>query len=119
MKQLLIIVYKINVRGLSHQRVEDSMKNMIENMSLTQDKELKENYHIREIWLPCTDDETDVKVIYPIKNDHDCQSKSELDHIYKKIYEYIEENPDSEASKEMKKIIRTIKIKNIDGINEK
>ncbi|MCK9415223.1 hypothetical protein M0Q97_01030 [Candidatus Dojkabacteria bacterium] len=64
-KQLIIIVYKINIDGLSKALVEQHIAQLHQLNSLINDEELKENFLIREIWLPVTT-ETDVKVIYPL-----------------------------------------------------
>lgn len=64
-KQLLIIVYKINVKGLTRQQAEQLLGQFKNENSLINDEELKEKYLIREIWLPVTT-ESDVKVVYPL-----------------------------------------------------
>lgn len=64
-KQLIIIVYKINVEGLTRQEGEQYLTQVNEFNSLINDEELKEKYIIKEIWLPVTT-ETDVKVVYPV-----------------------------------------------------
>jgi hypothetical protein len=64
-KQLIIIVYKINIDGLSKALVVQHIAQLHQLNSLINDEELKENFLIREIWLPVTT-ETDVKVIYPL-----------------------------------------------------
>ena len=69
-KQLIIIVYKINVEGLTRQEAEQYLTQVNEFNSLINDEELKENYTIKEIWLPVTS-ETDVKVVYPVSLDNE------------------------------------------------
>jgi len=69
-KQLIIIVYKINVEGLTRQQAELYLTQVNEFNSLINDEELKENYTIKEIWLPVTS-ETDVKVVYPVSLDNE------------------------------------------------
>lgn len=64
-KQLIIIAYKVNIEGLSRQQGEEYFTQLNEFNSLINDEELKENYIIKEIWLPVTT-ETDVKVLYPL-----------------------------------------------------
>ena len=50
-KELIIIVYKINVDGKTPSNVDQMLKSTIEKHSLSQDAELKENYIIREIYF--------------------------------------------------------------------
>jgi hypothetical protein len=64
-KQLIIIAYKVNIDGLTRQQGEEYFTQLNEFNSLINDEELKENYIIKEVWLPVTT-ETDVKVIYPL-----------------------------------------------------
>jgi hypothetical protein len=71
MKQLIIIVYKINVDGLSRSRVDEQIDILNHSYSLTKDEELKNDYIIREIWLPITESPSDVKVIYPVTLDNE------------------------------------------------
>jgi hypothetical protein len=65
-KELLIIVYKINVSGLTRQNTEEMMQNCIESGNLSSDEELKENYTIRELYLPIHIGDSNIEVIYPI-----------------------------------------------------
>ena len=69
-KQLIIIVYKINVEGLTRQQAELYLTQVNEFNSLINYEELKENYTIKDIWLPVTS-ETDVKVVYPVSLDNE------------------------------------------------
>ena len=66
MKELLIIVYKINVQGLSHRQAQQQLHVFMQHYNLSNDEELKEKYTIREIYLPITEGQTDVKIIYPM-----------------------------------------------------
>lgn len=66
-KELIIIVYKINTSGYSRANVEDQIKNLAE-YGLSNDKELKENYIIRDLFLPISDGNNDIQIIYPIIN---------------------------------------------------
>ena len=65
-KELIIIVYKINVEGLSRQRIEAEFHKFQTLYNLSDDLHLKNDYSIREIWMPVYKEESDVKVIYPI-----------------------------------------------------
>lgn len=69
MKQLIIIVYKINVEGLTRSNVQEHIENLSKFNSLKNDEELMNDYLIKEIWLPITDSDSDVKVIYPVSLD--------------------------------------------------
>lgn len=69
MKQLIIIVYKINVDGLSRSSVQDYLSDLHKFNSLKNDEELMVDYIIREIWLTITESPSDVKVIYPVSLD--------------------------------------------------
>ena len=65
-KELLIIVYKINVQGLSHRQAQQQLHVFMQHYNLSNDEELKEKYTIREIYLPIMEGQTDVKIIYPM-----------------------------------------------------
>jgi len=65
MKELIIIVYKINIEGSNRSSVDNMISSLQSQYSLSNDEELKENYIIREMWLP-VEDQSDVQVIYNI-----------------------------------------------------
>lgn len=65
-KELIIILYKINIAGYSSLHTEEFINIFINSCSLRNDEELKENYTIREIFLPIKNGESDVHVIYPV-----------------------------------------------------
>ncbi len=109
-KQLIIIVYKISVDKLTRQQAQEQMSNFMESCRLSEEEDLKEHYIIKEIWLP-TQEETDVNVIYPTQNQN-----VELDEIYKEMYKHIDNDPNSSTSKELNKILRSIKLKNIEKV---
>lgn len=64
MKELIIMLFKINIGGLSRQQAEQQMYELMKEYHMEDDEELKENYIIREIWLPI-EGQSDVKIIYP------------------------------------------------------
>lgn len=71
-KELIIIVYKINVAGLTRQQVDLYLLDLETKYNMSNDTELMaNNYIIREIWIPITEGLTEVKVIYPKKNKFD------------------------------------------------
>jgi len=72
---------------------------------------IKDYYTIKELFLP-TQGITDVKIIYPVSNNYN-EDSVELDEIYKQIYKHIDEQPDSSTSRELKQIVRLVKLKNI------
>lgn len=113
-KQLIIIVYKINTEGMSRQQSEEQIRRLMDNYNFGDDIELKKHYIIKDIWLP-TEDETDVKVIYPIEN-KSIEKNTEVDEIYKEMYKCIDDNPNSSIAREINKILRTVKIKNIEEL---
>lgn len=65
-KELLIIVYKFNIDGMTHQQVNETIHNFVENNSLKNDIALMDNYIIREIYIPVKNSDSDVQVIYPL-----------------------------------------------------
>jgi len=64
--ELIIIVYKINISGLTRQQAEEMIMSYIESGNLSSDEELKENYTIRELYLPIQTGDNNIEVIYPI-----------------------------------------------------
>jgi hypothetical protein len=65
MKELIIIIFKINVQGLSSQRAKEVIYDMMTRYSFKDDEELKERYMIRSIFMPTVTESSDVKVVYP------------------------------------------------------
>jgi len=107
MKELIIIVYKINVAGLSRQSAEQAMA-QAKNCSLKNDEELKENYIIREIFIP-VEHHTDIKVIYPVPN----YTSPELDELVKEISEKIKEDPSNMLKSQWNRLVRELKIRKL------
>jgi len=110
-KELLIIVFKINVQSLTRQQAQQQIYEFMQSNTLSSDEELKENYTIREIWLPITDGQSDVKVIYPIPQ---YSQNIELEELVKTISENMKKYPDSALTNDWKKLVRSLKLKKLD-----
>ena len=61
-KELIILLFKIDVQGLTRQQVEEQIYQLMKDYEF---EDLKNDYNIKQIWLP-TRGTTDVKVIYPV-----------------------------------------------------
>lgn len=107
-KELIIIVYKIGIGGLTKQQYEEQVKNIMNICSFSKDEELKENYIIREIWIPTTDD-SDVKIIYPVTP----QSDYNLMDLSAEISKRIKESPDETLKRCWDNLVRELKLKSI------
>ena len=115
-KQLIIMVFYINVRGLTRQRAEEQVYELMKNQHCQfETPEIMENYIIRTIFLPVEDKESDVKIIYPVSG------QSENDEVLEFIKELEEKFCDSidKNAKEMasywKKTYREMKLKKLNG----
>ena len=108
MKELIIIVYKIDVDKLSRSMVEQMMDNLRATYHLSDDEELKENYHIREIYLPS--DETDVKIIYPIPK---YTISPEINDLVAEITNKIKEDPTNGFRNQWERLVRELKLRKI------
>jgi hypothetical protein len=110
MKELIIIVYKISVAGLTRQQAEQSMSQIIAQYNLTEDLELKaNNYLIREIWLPLGDGgETDVKVIYPITQNY--SFTPEVNDLVAEISDKIKNDPTNGFRTQWNRLVRELKL---------
>ncbi len=109
MKQLLIILYKINVYGISNEGVAKRIINLRENVSLSNDEELKNYYIIREIFLPIFEGESDAKIIYPnlMLEEHQSTEKNIINNLTKKI----KETNNKYLIEDWKQILRTLKLR--------
>lgn len=111
-KELLIIVYKINVAGFTRQHAEEFINGIYEAYSLKEDEELKENYIIREIFLPLHDGggETDVKIIYPkpIYN-----TSPTIDDLVSEITNKIKDDPTNQFKSQWEKLVRELKLRKL------
>src|ERR1035437_6893832 len=114
-RELIIIVYKIYVQNMSRAQTEQSLSNLMESISLSNDEELKENYIIREIMLPINDGETNVEIIYPVAgNSLSIESYDTINQINKIIKDihYDEINP------YWNKLLRELKLRLIENEHE-
>ena len=111
MKELIIIVYKIDVRGMTRQHAEEQFHELMSEYNLKNDEELKENYLIREIWIP-VQDESDVKIIYPVPK---YTQSIELEGLIENISESMKNYPNSDMANNFNKIVRTLKLKKLNS----
>ena len=111
-KQLLIIVYKINIAGLSADKSYQYLESMVKNYSLRDDDELKDDYIIREVFLPLRDGdgESDVKVIYPIPK---YTTSPEINDLVEEISNRIKEDPTNKFKIHWEKLVRELKIRKL------
>jgi len=109
MKELIIIVYKINVEGQNRSTVEQMISNLHSAYSLTDDNELKENYIIREMWLP-VEQQSDIQVIYPVPR---YTTSPEINDLVEEISNRIKEDPTNTLSQHWKKLVRELKLRKI------
>jgi len=115
-KELLIIVYKIPIAGLTRQQAEEQIYQLMENYKMSDDPELIDDYIIKEIWLPTQDIGPDVKVIYPIPHTQNIKS-IELENLIEELSTRINENPEGTFSKMWERLLREIKLSRINKIN--
>jgi len=106
MKELIIIVYKID-QSLSASVVDHILDN-IRALGLSDDEEIKENYIIKEIYIPS--DETDVKVIYPVPK---YSTSPEINELVSEITEKIKNDPTNQLKPHWDKIVRELKLRKI------
>jgi hypothetical protein len=111
-KQLLIIVYKINVAGISAQNAVEYLESIVANYSLREDEELKNDYIIREVFLPLRDGdgESDVKIIYPIPK---YTTSPEINDLVEEISNKIKEDPTNKFKNHWEKLVRELKIRKL------
>jgi hypothetical protein len=110
-KELLILVYKINIQGLSRQVAQQQLHELMQNYCFSKDEDIKENYIIKEIWLPITEGQSDVKVVYPTP-----QYSIELEELVKSVSENMKKYPDSELVNNWNKILRSLKLRKLELI---
>lgn len=111
-KELLIIMYKISVAGMSRQHAEEFISGIYEAFSLRNDEELKESYIIREIFIPLYDGggETNVEIIYPkpIYN-----ISPTIDDLVTEISNKIKEDPNNQFKSQWEKLVRELKLRKL------
>jgi len=110
MKELIIIVYKIDVNGATPAIAAQHMDDLRQAYHLQDDEELKEYYHIREIYLPS--DETDVKIIYPAPK---YTVSPEINDLISEISNKIKEDPTNNLKKSWEKLVRELKIRKLEN----
>jgi hypothetical protein len=114
-KKLIILLYRIDVGGLTRQQAEQQLGALMDEYSLRDDNELKEHYIIREIWLPIningSGGGSDVNVIYPITVQ---QTSPQLNDLIDEISARIKDHPDSTLNHHWTKIIRELKLKKLE-----
>jgi len=109
MKELIIIVYKINIEGSNRSSVDNMISSLQSQYSLSNDEELKENYIIREMWLP-VEDQSDVQVIYPIPR---YTTSPEINDLVEEISNKIKEDPTNTLTIHWQKLVRELKLRKI------
>jgi len=109
-KELIIIVYKIGADGYTRDQAEYYISQLKDAYNLTDDQELKENYMIREIWLPTISD-TDVKVIYPIVQNYSFTPV--VNDLIEEISEEIKNDPTNKFRHQWDRLIKEIKLRKI------
>lgn len=109
-KELLIILYKLNVEGMSRDSVEEYFSNFIDEYSLKNDIELKDKYIIREIYLPVEGQSSNVKVIYPVKSHKNDYNLSEL---ITSVSDEVEQSTSEKLKNDWNQLLREIKIRNL------
>ena len=113
MKELIIILYKLYVGDLTRQQAEQNMQNLIETISLSRDEELKENYIIREIFLPVTKGQTDVKIIFPVPR---YTTSPEINELVTEISDKIKKDPSNVLNSHWERLVRELKLRKIENL---
>ena len=108
MKELIIIVYKINQNLNSSDT--DKIINSIRELGLSTDEEIKENYIIKEIIIPCN--KTDVKVIYPVPK---YTISPEINDLVVEITENIKNDPTNQFKNQWDRLVRELKLRKINS----
>lgn len=109
-KELIIMLYKININGCSRAQAEEIISRFINSFGLRHDEELKENYTIREIFLPIENGDSDVRVIYPVTS-----MSNDISDLINDINQKIkDENVSDYLKKDWYQLLRELKIKFIE-----
>jgi len=104
-KELIIIVYKIGVRHLSRQQADSHINEIVNTCSLSKDKELKDDYIIKEIFLTTDKANSDVKIIYPKPQ---YAFSSEINNLVEEITNKIKEDPNSQFKNQWDRLVREL-----------
>ena len=114
-KELLIIVYKINISGLTRQQTEEMIRQYIETENLSTDEELKENYTIRELYLPIQIGDSNIEVIYPIAGN---SLPLESYNTIKEITELLKEDNFNDIKPYWNRLLRELKLRILEDKDE-
>lgn len=114
MKELIIMVFKIDVEGLSRQQAEQQILQLMKEYDFNEDDDIKDDYIIKQIWLP-THGITDVKVIYPIPN---VVKSAELEELVQEITQNINKNPDGILAKNWDRLLRELKLSKLNKLSD-
>lgn len=113
MKELIIILYKLDVQGMTAAHVEQCIHTIKQTYSLANDEELKTNYTIREIFLPIILGESDVKIIYPIPR---YTTSPEINELVTEISNKIKEDPSNIFKSQWERLVRELKLRKIENL---
>lgn len=109
MKELIIIVYKID-RNLSSSEC-DQIIDVIRELGLSTDEEIKENYIIKEIIIP--GNKTDVKIIYPTPK---YTISPEINDLISEITDKIKNDPTNQLKLQWDRLVRELKLRKINSL---
>jgi len=109
-KQLIIMVYRINIDGMSRSQASEQIGSLLSLYKLSDDEELKNDYIIREIWLPVTNGNSDVKIIYPVPR---YTTSPEINELADEISKRIKDDPDNVLKQHWEKFVRGLKLRNL------
>ena len=109
MKELIIIVYKID-RNLSSSEC-DQIIDVIRELGLSTDEEIKENYIIKEIIIP--GNKTDVKIIYPTPK---YTISPEINDLISEITDKIKNDPTNQLKLQWDRLARELKLRKINSL---
>jgi len=107
-KELIILKYKINVSNLSASRGQEIINECMKN-SIGNSEDLKDNYIIKEIFVPVNEGNSDVEIIYPIPQ---YTTSPEINKLVDEITESIKNDPDK-LMKQWNKLVRELKIRQL------
>jgi len=108
-KELIIIVYKID-RNLSSSEC-DQIIDVIRELGLSTDEEIKENYIIKEIIIP--GNKTDVKIIYPTPK---YTISPEINDLISEITDKIKNDPTNQLKLQWDRLVRELKLRKINSL---
>ena len=105
------MIFKINIAGLTRQQAEQQIHELMKNYNLNDDEEIKENYIIRQFWLPIQEGQSDIKIIYPGPK---YTQSIELEELVESVTEQMKQYPDSELVNDWKKLVRSLKLRKLE-----